>query len=129
MLNRCRNENDSNFPNYGGRGISASSDWESFENFYADMGSKPDGMTLERIDVNSDYSKENCVWADRKAQANNKRNNHFVTFNGQKKTLAQWAEYYSIPVWKLNQRIIRDGLDFSEAIINNDRRFKNEVMV
>jgi len=124
MLNRCKNKNEPSYVNYGGRGISVSPDWESFEQFYADMGDRPEGMTLERVDVNGDYSKENCEWADRKQQANNKRNNHVILHDGESKTLAQWAEYYSIPAWKLSQRLVRDGLSFSEAIINNDRRFK-----
>jgi hypothetical protein len=124
MLNRCKNENEPCFPNYGGRGISVASDWEVFENFYADMGDRPEGMTLERIDVDGDYSKDNCVWADRKQQANNKRNNHVIVHKGESKTLSQWAEYYAIPMWKLHQRLVRDGLSFSEAIINDDRRFK-----
>ncbi len=129
MMNRCKNENDPNYQNYGGRGISVCVEWESFENFYADMGNKADGMSIERLDVNGNYSKENCVWANVKQQANNKRNNNLITFNEETKTLSQWAEHYSIPVWKLSQRILRDGLDFSEAVVNNDRRFKNEVTV
>ena len=124
MLNRCRNENDPSYINYGGRGISVCAEWESFENFYADMGDRAEGMSIERIDVNGDYSNENCLWADNKQQANNRRSNHVIVYKGESKTLSQWAEYYAIPTWKLSQRLLRDGLSFSEAIINNDRRFK-----
>ena len=129
MINRCTNKKDSSYINYGGRGITVCDEWQSFENFYADMGKRTDGMSIERLDVNGNYSKENCVWANVKQQANNKRNNNLITFNEETKTLSQWAEHYSIPVWKLSQRILRDGLDFSEAVVNNDRRFKNEVTV
>jgi len=128
MLNRCRNENNPSYKDYGGRGISVCDEWESFENFYADMGNKAEGMSIERIDVNGDYSKENCSWADNKQQANNKRNNHVIKHKGERRTLSQWAEYYAIPVWKLSQRLTRDGLSFSEAIINNDRRYKGETV-
>lgn len=96
--------------------------WKKFENFYADMGKRPKGMTLDRIDVNGDYSPENCRWADRKTQARNKRNNHLIEHAGETLTLAEWAERANMPQWKLKQRLTRDGLTFAEAIINGDRR-------
>jgi hypothetical protein len=73
MITRCSNPKASNYKYYGGRGICVSEQWKKFENFFADMGECPDGLTLDRIDVNGNYEKQNCRWADWATQCANKR--------------------------------------------------------
>lgn len=73
MKERCRNPKSPGFENYGGRGITYDPRWEQFENFFADMGERPELHDLDRIDVNGNYCKENCRWSDRTIQTFNKR--------------------------------------------------------
>lgn len=73
MKSRCRNPKETGYEYYGGRGITYDPEWELFENFYRDMGERPEGMTLDRIDVNGNYCKENCRWATNETQGRNKR--------------------------------------------------------
>lgn len=73
MIQRTRNPNVRHYDNYGGRGITVCEEWKDFRNFLADMGERPDGMTMDRIDVDGNYEKSNCRWADLKTQARNKR--------------------------------------------------------
>lgn len=73
MVQRCNNPKSEGYPNYGGRGIQICSSWLDFENFFTDMGERPEGMSLDRIDVNGNYCKENFRWADASVQGFNQR--------------------------------------------------------
>ena len=92
MKSRCYNEDNNRFYAYGGRGIAVCDRWlESFENFLADMGDRPDGCTIDRIDVNGNYDPENCRWATTSDQAKNQRKNVWYELDGQKMIQADVA--------------------------------------
>ncbi|EOO11316.1 hypothetical protein [Bacillus cereus] len=90
MKKRCSNP-DNEY--YGGRGITYDSRWEDVENFFADMAeSWEEGLTLDRIDFNKGYCKENCRWVNMKVQSNNRRNNRYIDIEGEVKQLWEWSE-------------------------------------
>ena len=91
-MQRCNNPNDPSYRNYGARGIKVCERWDKFENFYADMGNGPKGLTIERIDNDGNYEPSNCKWATRKEQARNKRNNRIIKYGGRSKCVSAWAE-------------------------------------
>lgn len=109
MRNRCYQKSNISYGNYGGRGIRVCGRWDLFENFYADMGDRPAGMTLDRKRVNEDYGPTNCKWSTRLEQNNNKRNNVSVTFGGRTQTYAQWAVEIGINASTLRARFIKSG--------------------
>jgi hypothetical protein len=92
MKKRCTNENDKSYSDYGGRGVLLCAEWMTFEGFVASMGEAPEGMSIERKDVNGNYVATNCVWATIKDQSRNKRNNVLATIDGEVKTLVEWCE-------------------------------------
>lgn len=121
MRARCRNPNDSDFRDYGARGVSIEPQWEDFEVFFRDMGERPQNQTLDRIDVNGNYGPRNCRWASHKTQANNKRSNHKIEINGIVQTLAQWCERYGIEPSKVRYRL-KQGWPAEKAFSSEDFR-------
>lgn len=92
MIERCTDVRHKSYSHYGGRGIGIEDPrWLSVENFVADMGERPPKHTLERIDVERGYCKENCRWATKAEQTRNQRRNKKITFNGIEKTQAEWS--------------------------------------
>lgn len=92
ITDRCTNVNNHAYKDYGGRGITVCDRWRSFENFFADMGNPPAGMTIDRADNDKGYCKENCRWASRKEQGRNRRSTVLLTHNGRTMCMKAWAE-------------------------------------
>ena len=107
MMDRCRNKNNKKHPRYGGRGISVCQRWKTFKNFYSDMGNKPKGMTLGRIDNDGNYEPSNCRWETMKQQANNRSNNRIIKHRGKTMNSSQWADYLGISRGALRTRLHR----------------------
>lgn len=106
MKARCLNKGHKHYGIYGGRGITVCKKWLTFEGFFEDMGEKPEGKySLDRIDNNGGYSKENCRWADAKTQNNNRSNNRLLTVNGVTQSLTLWAEQYGISPVTVRSRL------------------------
>jgi len=105
MLSRCRDPNVVRYPHYGGRGISVCSRWHDFRNFLEDMGERPKGMTLDRINNDGNYEPGNCRWAGDIEQARNKKNTRFLTLDGVTKPLVEWAEDVGIKTETMRQRL------------------------
>lgn len=105
MRQRCLNPNSPRWYTHGGRGITVCPEWDSFEQFKTDMGIKPDGYTLDRVDNDKGYTKENCKWSTPKEQALNRRTNIVVTFNDETLTVSQWAESLGISHSALTKRL------------------------
>lgn len=115
MIQRCTNPNHTAYRNYGGRGVSVCERWRSYENFFADMGPRPDGMTLDRIDNELSYSPTNCRWATRGEQNSNKSNNRLLHHDGIQLSIAQWAARKNLRPYTLYSRL-RRGWSPAEAI-------------
>ena len=107
IIERCYDKNSIKYQNYGGRGIKVDDEWlgvDGFSNFYewsikSGFKNKPNSFglntcTIDRIDNDGNYSPKNCRWVDAYIQNNNRRNNVFLTYNGETKTITQWARYF-----------------------------------
>jgi len=117
MRNRCNTKSAGNYDLYGGRGIKVCDRWNYFKNFFFDMGKKPENHTLDRIDVNGDYSKENCRWATDNQQNRNKRNTKKFLFNGEMLCLIEIAERSNIDYNRFCSRIFKSGWTIENAAL------------
>lgn len=111
MRNRCNRIHQ----DYSCRGITYDQRWDSFENFLADMGEAPDGMSIDRINNDGNYCKENCRWATREQQANNTRANIFIEWNGIRQTRSQWEKEFGMKPTTLRSRL-RNGWSMERAM-------------
>lgn len=116
MWQRCTNPHCHNYPNYGARGISVCKAWKLFHNFIEDMGIKPDGLTLERINNNGNYEPSNCKWATRAEQRRNQRDCIYVVVNGMKMTLEESAKHVGVHPTTLRSRIKLRSMTPQQAV-------------
>ena len=121
MIQRCSNASLKSYKNYGGRGISVCYEWTKFEKFYADMGIKPNGCSIDRIDVNGNYDKLNCRWSTMKQQNRNRRNNRLIEFNGETMCVNEWAESLGINKRTLLNRLT-NGWEIKKALTHPVRQ-------
>ena len=112
MIRRCTSPEENDWKNYGGRGIHVCKEWlESFDAFrdWAQLSGYRQGLTLDRIDNDGDYTPQNCQWSTMKEQSNNRRGCHYVTYDGQRMTLKQAAEASGLPYQALRYRYHAHG--------------------
>jgi hypothetical protein len=105
LRRRCDGKEKAAYRNYAGRGITYDARWMSFEQFLADMGLPEEGMSLDRIDNDGNYCKDNCRWATPKEQNRNTRFNRIIEFKGVRKSLSAWAEHLGVKVPTLRGRL------------------------
>ncbi len=96
MKKRCDDPKVCNYKWYGGKGIKYQKSWSKFDNFIKDMGERPKGTSLDRMDSSKGYSKKNCRWIDAKLQNRNKIRTIYVTYRGETKTLPEWSEILNV---------------------------------
>lgn len=117
MKERCLKPSHVSYSRYGGRGVTVCDRWiDSFENFLKDMGERPPGLTLDRIDPNGNYEPSNCRWATYYEQSVNRRNSRFISFQGKTLTLSQWASELGMSQGCLSQRINKRKWSVEKAL-------------
>jgi hypothetical protein len=116
MHQRCENPNYPSYARYGGRGIAVCNRWSVYENFVADMGERPTPQhSIDRIDNLGPYSPENCRWATKQQQSNNRRDNHLLTYQDKTQTIAEWARECGLSFFVISQRLQR-GATVAQAL-------------
>ncbi len=122
MIHRCHNKKDSAYKNYGGRGIFVCERWRnSFQSFLEDMGPRPPGYSVERINNNGPYAPENCKWATRAEQSRNRRNNVWIVAGGKKQVITDWANQIGENVETISLRMREYGWTPAQAV-NQEQR-------
>ena len=126
MRQRCNSPSDHAYSDYGGRGISVCCEWDADYGAFKEWAlanGYSEKLTLDREDNDGDYCPENCRWATRKQQANNRRTNHLLTFGGKTLTLSEWGDVTGINNLTILRRI-RHGWSVEDALTTPVRRHK-----
>lgn len=105
MIRRCEDPRSIVYHRYGAAGVKVCVEWHDFENFIKDVGERPDGMTLDRIDGTKGYEPGNVKWSTPKQQARNQKTNRIIEYKGEKKCLAAWAEHFGMGLQTLWSRL------------------------
>ena len=124
MKERCYNANSDRYKDYGGKGTTVFDEWKNnFQSFYdwAMANGYKDSLTIDRIDTNGNYEPANSRWITNKEQQNNRTDNHYVTFNGETKTLKEWSEFLGVNYSTLNHRINQYGWSVEKALTEKVR--------
>lgn len=127
MKARCTNPRCKSFKHYGGRGIRVCEEWaQSFEAFqaWALPNGYTDNLTIDRIDNDKGYDPDNCRWVDRTTQSRNRRNNRFLTYNGETRTIGEWAEIVGIRNEVIWHRVVTHGWDIEKALLTPVKSYK-----
>ncbi len=126
IRNRCNNKTNYAYKHYGGRGIKVSKEWDSFEQFYIDMGDAPSPKhSIDRIDNNGDYSKVNCRWATPYQQGLNRRTTRNITFNGKTMCIREWEKEMNVGRSTIQTRI-QNGWSIKRALTTKGLALKDK---
>lgn len=117
MIQRCENPNVERYPHYGGRGIKVCDEWHDFNRFkeWAESSGYDAKLTLDRINVDGNYSPKNCRWVSWETQANNTTRNHYLTYQGETHSLSEWSKILNISYTVLRARINRSKWSVEKA--------------
>lgn len=126
MKTRCLCKTYKRFADYGGRGITVCRRWLKFENFFADMGLRPEGKTLNRKNNNGNYTPINCTWSSQTEQSRNTRTNKLVSYRGSTYCLSEWAEKLGVTHKVLSTRLER-GWSIERAFSHKVWRDKSKM--
>lgn len=119
MKDRCYSKNNISYKDYGGRGIEVCEEWkDDFEAFYnwAINNDYKEDLTIDRIDVNGNYTPDNCRWATRKEQQRNRRNTKYITYDGETRTLKEWCEILNLNYKRVWQRLYKFDWPIERAL-------------
>jgi hypothetical protein len=115
MRQRCRSPNHKYYANYGGRGIQICDRWDTYALFLEDMGERPDGTSLDRLDSDGHYEPSNCRWATRTQQNRHTTQNRVIEFQGQLKCLSEWCELLALNYARTYARLFKLNWSVQDA--------------